>query len=80
MVTTRRCHSLLRRFVYFRFEVRVSAERTVASYTRIHCGHLPSPGSELIVKISMFFCVFTPCGLVARWKRFVETYCLHLQG
>jgi hypothetical protein len=28
----------------------------------------------------MFFWVLVPCRLISRYKRFGETYCLHLQG
>jgi hypothetical protein len=35
-----------------------------------------------VVKMTMLllFWVMTPCGLVSRYQRFGETYCLHLQG
>jgi hypothetical protein len=32
------------------------------------------------VKISVFFWVMTPCGLVGRYQDFGEIYCLHPQG
>jgi hypothetical protein len=30
--------------------------------------------------LTVVFWVVTPCGLAGRYKRFGDTYCLHLQG